>query len=575
MELSSATKDVLHDWAHRLARRQYAWLLILLVGIATFLPNLGSHGLWDVDEAHNAECAREMLEAGTWIVPTFNYQLRTDKPAMLYWWIMGSYQVFGVSEWSARLPSVLAGLCSLLLTYEIGRRLFGSVTGLLSALILCSSFMFAVSSHAVTPDALLICYVQATFLTWLVAYDRKQPAWLLLAGVFSGCAVLTKGPVGVALPMLVVGLHLLWQRDLSFLWQRRTVQSAIICLAVILPWYILVGVETHGEFLKGFFLTHNLSRFSVPMEGHTGPIVYHFLVILVAFAPWSIFLGPTFWFNIRGEQTDDRVSSIRFLLCWVAVWFVVFSIAATKLPNYVLPTYPPLAMMTAAFLVRWWKQSSNELSWRVPVWVWRLSLICFVLIGVGLLVGLPIVAGWISLEALAGRTLPGAVWLLPVALVPIAIGMLCWKRWSQRQIGYGVALLMVGCVVLTAGISAFGPVAADQERAIKPLALMISGAAGNNDVRIGTHPRYYRPSLVFYLQREVVRCSSDEKAVELLKTRVPTYMLVPAKEWPALLAQTGGQLTIVDQKHDFTVGQEILLISNQGTQQTKVDLPRQ
>lgn len=566
MDAQQNTRTSLQQWAHRLAERQWAYPLILLVGMLTFLPNLGRHGLWDIDEAHNAECAREMLEAKAWVVPTFNYQLRTDKPVLLYWCIELCYLIFGVSEWSARLPSVMAGLCSLLVCYEIARRLFGRVTGLLSGLILASSLMFAVSSHAVTPDALLILSVQLIFLTWIIAYDSKQPAWLLLTGCFAGFALLAKGPVGVALPGAATILLLLWQRDLKFLWNRRTLQAVFWCCLIALPWYILVGYETRWEFIKGFFLTHHLSRFNAPMEGHVGPIYYHLIVILVAFAPWSIFLGPTIWFSIRRGTLLEATSKpwgYRLLLLWIGIWFLVFSIASTKLPNYVLPTYPPLAMLTGAFLVRWWKQSQTSEAWQLPGWVWRCSAVCFVAIGVMLLLAIPFITGWIPLSVLEGRTLPEVAWLLPLSLVPLITGWLTWKRWSQNQIGWGVASILLGSFVLTASLGAFGPVAADQERANKTLAVMMLDAMGNTDGRIATHPKFYRPSMVFYVKHEIVRCINQEQAMEMLQTPIPTFMLVPVSNWPEMAQQLAGQYTVLGQKHDFTAGQEILLISNQ------------
>lgn len=571
MEVQQNAESSLQQWAHRLAERQWAYPLILLVGMLMFLPNLGQHGLWDIDEAHNAECAREMREANEWVVPTFNYQLRTDKPVLLYWCIQLSYMAFGVSEWSARLPSVLAGLCSLIVCYEIARRLFGRVTGLLSGLILGSSLMFAVSSHAVTPDALLILSVQLIFLTWIIAYDRKQPAWLLLTGCFAGLALLAKGPVGVVLPATAITILLLWQRDLKFLWNRRTVQAIFWCCLIALPWYLLVGYETRWAFIKGFFLTHNFSRFSAPMEGHVGPVYYHLIVILVAFAPWSIFIGPTVWFSIRRGSLLEGTSKLwgyRLLLLWIAMWFIVFSLAATKLPNYMLPTYPSLAMLTAAFLVRWWKQSQTSEAWQLPGWVWRCSAVCFVAIGVVLLFVMPFITGWIPLSVLEGRTLPETAWLLPLALVPLIAGWLTWKRWSQNQVGWGVASILVGSIFLTAALGAWGPVAADQERASKPLAEMLREAMGNNDVRIGTHPKFYRPSMVFYVRHEIVRCTTQEQSMEMLLTQIPTYMLVPASNWPEMSQQLAGQFTILGRKHDFTAGQDILLISNQGPVKT-------
>jgi hypothetical protein len=569
---------------HFLARRRCAWLLLLLIGFVTFLPNLGAHGLWDIDEAHNAECSREMFEAGNLVVPTFNYSLRTDKPAMLYWWINASYSLFGVSEWSARLPSVLAGLGSLLLCYEIGRRLFGNVTGLLAGCILASSFMFSVSSHAVTPDAILIFSVQLVFLWFVLAYDHRDRRYLVLAGLAAGMAMLTKGPVGIVLPGTVVLLFLFWNRGLRFLWSHWTLQAIGWCLLVSIPWYLYVGYETRWDFIKGFFLTHNLSRFNEPMEGHQGPFFYHLVVILVAFAPWSIFIGPTVWNSVRQGAVNPHGKpwAYRLLLCWIGVWFVVFSLAATKLPNYVLPTYPPLAMLTAAFLVRWWKQAeaakllaestgregkapTEPQSTRplVPTWLWRTSLVCLMSIGIILLVALPFVAGWIPLSVLADRTLPYVGWLLPLALVPILAGVFTWKRWSHHDIGWGIASVLIGSLTLTACLGAFGPLMADRERASKPLALELYDLIGNRDVRVGMHPHYNRPSMVFYLKRQVIRCKTTQEAVATLQAKVPTYMMVPAKSLPALAEQLGGRFTVHAERHDFTAGQNVVLISNQ------------
>lgn len=582
-------------WVHFLARRRCAYVMLLCIGLLTFVPNLGQHGLWDIDEAHNAECSREMFEAGNLVVPTFNYSLRTDKPAMLYWWINASYSLFGVSEWSARLPSVLAGLGSLLLCYEIGRRLFGNVTGLLAGCILASSFMFSVSSHAVTPDAILIFHVQLIFFWFVLAYDHRDRRYLMLAGLAAGLAMLTKGPVGIVIPGTVVLLFLFWNRGLRFLWSHWTLHAIGGCLLLSLPWYLYVGYETRWDFIKGFFLTHNLSRFNAPMEGHQGPFFYHLLVILVAFAPWSIFLGPTVWNSVRAGAVNPHGKpwAYRLLLCWIGVWFVVFSLAATKLPNYVLPTYPPLAMLTAAFLVRWWKQAEaaralvthhsvstslrapsptaplpqgergDKLRPLVPVWLWRTSLFCLIAIGVILLMALPLVAGWIPLSVLADRTIPYVGWLLPLALVPILAGIFTWKRWSHNDIGWGIACLLVGSITLTACLGAFGPLAADRERASKPLALELYALIGNRDVRVGMHPHYNRPSMVFYLKREVIRCKTTEEAVATLQAKVPTYMMVPAKSLPALAESLGGRYTVHAERHDFTAGQKVMLISNQ------------
>ncbi|MCI0356382.1 MAG: glycosyltransferase family 39 protein, partial [Acidobacteria bacterium] len=279
------------------------YLLLLAAGGLLFFVNLGNHSLWDVDESHNAECAREMLVADNWRVPTFNYVLRTDKPVLLYWLMIFAYQCFGVTEFAARFWSAVCGLGSLLVTYELGRAMFDRRTGLLAGLVLGSAILFCVSAHAATPDALLIFFTLLTFLLFWTGYRQQRSGWLLGIGATMGLAVLAKGPVGLLLPAAAIGLFLLWERRLRDLLSPRLLFGLMLFAAITLPWYILVGVETKWRFFwdratgQGFFLKHNLGRFMRPLERHGGPFVYHPLAFLAGFAPWSAFLGLTVWFG--------------------------------------------------------------------------------------------------------------------------------------------------------------------------------------------------------------------------------------------------------------------------------------
>src|SRR5205085_9042124 len=131
----------------------YALLAVVAAGL--FLPNLGGPSLWDIDEGNNAEAAREMMESENWVIPTFNYQLRVDKPALLYWLQIAAYRLCGVNEFAARLPSAIAALFTILLVYELARRLFNGPTGLIAGIILASTVGFCGSAHFGHPDALL------------------------------------------------------------------------------------------------------------------------------------------------------------------------------------------------------------------------------------------------------------------------------------------------------------------------------------------------------------------------------------------------------------------------------------
>jgi 4-amino-4-deoxy-L-arabinose transferase-like glycosyltransferase len=383
------------------------YALLVAVSAGLFLVNLGTPSLWDIDEGHNAEAAREMMVAGNAVVPTFNYELRTDKPALLYWLQIGAYRLLGVNEFAARLPSALAALGAVLVTYELGVLLFGASAGLLAGLVLASTVMFCAAAHFANPDALLLFFSSLSLLFFWRSFARGGRGWFVPAGIASGLAVLAKGPVGLVLPGAVVVLFLLWCHWLRLLFDRRLGWGVLAFGLVALPWYGWVAAETKGQFLRGFFLTHNVNRFVGTLENHGGPIFYYPLVLLAGFAPWSAFLGLTGWYGFKAlrsgpsEQNSPAMDPrwpFRFLWCWVMVYGGFFSLSGTKLPNYILPLYPPTALLTAWFLDQWRR---GEL--QPPGWALKTSLACLALMGLGTVGGFLVAGGVIDLPSLKGR----------------------------------------------------------------------------------------------------------------------------------------------------------------------------
>ena len=319
-----------------------------------------------MDEGVNAQAAREMRDADTWVVPTFNYQLRTAKPVMLYWLQRASYAAFGVSEWSARLPSVLAGWLAVLLTYELARRMFGRGTGLLAGhrarlggpVRRCSRTPRRRTRRCCSSPCL-------TFLAFWAGHENGSRRWWVPTAAACGLAVLTKGPIGVALPGLVILLYFAWNRELGRLLDRRMLWAALAFLLVAGPWYGLVSDETRGEWVKAFIGRENLHRFSSPMDDHAGRSATTSPRCWSMFAPWSAFLARGAVVRGAGDARSqlreasrsrglpETTRAHRFLVCWFAAYLVVFSAAATKLPNYIFPLYPALAILTARFLIAW------------------------------------------------------------------------------------------------------------------------------------------------------------------------------------------------------------------------------
>jgi 4-amino-4-deoxy-L-arabinose transferase-like glycosyltransferase len=558
--------------------RDYA-VLIALCAVLT-LPNLGAPSLWDVDEGVNAEAAREMRDNDSWLIPTFNYKLRTAKPVMLYWLQRASFAAFGVSEWSARLPSAILTCCAVLLLYELTRRMFDRTTGLLAGVVLASAVEVCMLAHAATPDAALLFFTVLTFYAFWRGHEgwRTPPAQPEIANASEGgagrnwwkwtaaacaLAMLTKGPVGVALPGLVIFLYFAWNRELSRLLDRRILTAGLVFLLIAGPWYGLVTAETRGEWARQFFGRENMHRFSAPMDNHSGPFFYHAAALLVLFVPWSAFLVAAVWYGWRGAQRPvEEAAAVprpeRLLLCWFGAYLVFFSVAATKLPNYLLPAYPALAVLSARFLMRW---RAGEVS--VPKWVMTVGVASVAFTGIAFAVGLVFVSGTTGLVPETARTFPGAERVAVLGLVPLACAVALWRALRANDRARFVRAQAVGAVAFTALLAAFGSGPFDARKAAKELVLASGVSSPERDIRVA-HTDWFQPSIVFYARREVVEVFGPEAVAEFLAVPTPGYLFVPANTWARLEPQVKVPVRVAARHYDFYRNKEILVVTNDG-----------
>lgn len=555
-----------HRFAHYL-------ILVTVCGLLT-LPNLGAHSLWDMDEGVNAECTREMLEAGTWVVPTFNWELRTAKPVMTYWLQRFSYLAFGVSEWSARLPSAFLGLGSVLLTYELGRRMYGAATGLLAGVALASAVQFCVLSHAATPDAPLIFFTVLTFALFWFGHENGSRRWIVPTAFASGLAVLSKGPVGVALPGLVVATYFTRNREWRRLLDPRLIWGWLTFGLVALPWYVLVTSETRGDYIKEFFGNHNVNRFLAPMENHKGPVVYYVGALVVLFAPWSCFIGGAIWYAVQGARTSNPPSppaaagglappqrADRFLLCWFLTFFVFFSVAQTKLPNYIAPLYPALAILTARFLVRWGEGAVTPARWVMPVAIAGVALT-----GILLAAGLVLASGALPLSLKGMRTFPGLEAWAWVGLIPLAgAAVMAWALRAGRR-PVAVAALAVAATAMVGVIAAGPPLVVDRYKAAKELVLTSGACQPDRDIRLAAL-QYFQDSqsIVFYAGRKVEIVHSVEQANQFLAMPRPAYLFVPEPIWREHFAAKPATPPhrVVATRYDFYRNANVLVVTNE------------
>jgi 4-amino-4-deoxy-L-arabinose transferase-like glycosyltransferase len=541
------------------------WLILLTVSGTLNLINLGGPSLWDIDEGKNAEAAREMLESENYILPTFNYEPRYEKPALIYWLQAVAYHTFGVNEFSARLPSALAGILTVLLIYELGRSLFNHSTGLIAGIVLASSTGVCVAARFANPDALLnACTVLTMFAFWR-GCTTPNKFWFFLWGAAAGLGFLAKGPVAFVLPAGCALVFLAWSKSLGRLWDSRVLLAVLAFIVVGFPWYVWVAIESRGQFLRGFFLKENVGRFMQPMENHGGPLFYYVAVLLLGSAPWSIFLGIAGWFGLgKRAGADTQVASnskqfdpYRFLWCWLLPYLVFFSSSGTKLPNYILPLYAPVAFLIARYLDRWRLGCIQPASWTTGV-----AVAALMAMGVGTTAALFIAGGTIQVSALHGRYLAGLGRWAYLGIVPFTAALVfawCLRQGKNR---WAISTLAICACLFNGLLLGFAGESLDKHKAPRILIAESGTCDELHDIRIGSY-QAFEPSMVFYCHREVESLTSEQKALEFIQSPSKSFLFLPEASWQTLAAKAGAACQVLARHEDMYRHCTVVVVSNQ------------
>jgi 4-amino-4-deoxy-L-arabinose transferase-like glycosyltransferase len=331
-------------------RRLERWSPLLLIGgtAAFYLVRLGASGLYDPNEGMYAEIPREMVLLRDWLTPHFNFIRYFEKPPLLYWLTALSYQFLGFSEFSSRLITALAAVAGVGVTYGIGRDLWGRRCGLASGLILATSFGYFVFSRIIVTDMLFTALLATTFWAALrgLLDERPRLGIMLLAYVAMGLAILTKGLIGLAFPLLTVGSFVVLTRDWQLLRRLELLRGGAAFLAITAPWHILMGLKNPG-FFWFYFVHEHFLRFVGQRELDYAPMpLYAFLIMAVIWAfPWSVFLPVAlrrYWPRAVVSR-EDR--GMLFVLLWVASVIGFFALTPSRLEYYSMPAFPALALL--------------------------------------------------------------------------------------------------------------------------------------------------------------------------------------------------------------------------------------
>ena len=345
--------------------------LLALAVVFVLFHDLGGAALFNPDEGRNAEIAREVLEIGDWITPYYNFLPRIEKPMFFYAVAAASFKLFGFSEAAARLPSALAALGILLMTYFFARRISGPRAALWSALVLVTAVQFNVFARIVIVDMLLAFFITAALMSYYLASGAetrsvKRRYYFIMYAAAAG-ATLVKGPIGFIFPGMIVVAYIAARRQWSALKEMELGWGVLIFLLIVSPWYAAAEVRRPG-YLAYFLGQEHFARFLTPNFNRGKPWYYFFGVVAVGFFPWTILLPrmtTRFWRN-----RDDFA---LFTLVWAAVPFVFFSFSSSKMSEYLLPIYPGLAALAGTTLAGGLKRI--DLRFLAAAWI-LLGLAC-------------------------------------------------------------------------------------------------------------------------------------------------------------------------------------------------------
>ena len=470
----------------RISDRRLWWLLIVVAFI--WFANLEYRTLIKPDEGRYAEIPREMVASGDWVTPRLNDLKYFEKPPLQYWATAMAYTVFGEHQWTARLWTGLTGFAGLLLVWFAGLRLFGREAASYAALLLGSSMLYVMMGHINTLDMGVTFFITLGIFSFLLAQQDDSGSWMVLAWAGMGLAVLSKGLMGIILPGTAVFIYCMVRRDFGLLKRMHWIAGLSVFLLITVPWFYLV-IKANPEFFERFFIYEHYTRFMTKELGRYQPWYYFVPILLAGALPWTVLLFDSLFHigkPVEPGSNKKPFHAALFLLIWAVFIDVFFSISDSKLPSYLLPMFPALALLMGRRLV--------EIRERLLFWyiapVVPVAMVFLILgVNVGKFADTPN-----QMELYPHY----AIWLVSASLIWLA-GILSGMAllWKQKKPAAVLVIAMASLLAAQIGVSGYNTVA--RERSAKHIAEAIRSEV-KPDI-----PFYsvltYEQTLPFYLKR--------------------------------------------------------------------------
>lgn len=457
-------------------------LLMLCIGFLYSLF-LGIRPLSPPDEARYSEIPREMVASSDYITPHLNGVKYFEKPVLFYWLQSFTIKLLGINEWSLRSVNAFMGILGCLLTYWGARVLYDRKSALLATLILSTSLLYLALANFITLDMTVSVFLTASLFCFLIG-NRYPPGnirryfmWSMFA--FAGLATLTKGLIGILFPGMVIFIWLCLTRQWHHLKSYCLLSGSLLFLAITLPWHILVQLK-NPEFFHFYFIEQHFLRYLTDYASRTKPKWFLPTILALGFFPWTGFLGSALKENLAVLKDPKRYSTEIFLIVWFAFIFVFYWFSKSQLSPYILPLFPPLAVLTGRFIhTNWHRPGKLKFGY-------YFALIVSSFLSISILIYTHFIMqqpnSWINIAA-----------FLPL----IFAGSLISYRRQQLKLAL-FFLSLSSFYMLTIGTFSFEMF---DNRSVKPLALELADIIGPKD-KIYNFNNYHQ-DLPFYLKRKI------------------------------------------------------------------------
>jgi 4-amino-4-deoxy-L-arabinose transferase-like glycosyltransferase len=455
------------DWLNYIAQPRHAWPILLIVGVALYLVNLGGYPLYTKGEPREAVTVFDIVHGGGVILPQRAGVEIPSKPLLMHWLAaLVSLVAGGVNEFSVRLPSAGLAIAGVIVCYFYVRRLFDDVTALIAALILATTFQYLQAGTGARVDMTLTFFMEVAFFEFIFMAEGLTRRRMLLY-VAIALAVLTKGPIGLILPGLVALIWIALEKRWRFLLQMNLVRGALVVLVLAGGWYVAALLEGGSDFFRKQILAENLLRFAGGgdfHEGHIHPFYYMELALFAGFLPWT-FLLPIV--GVQAARAPLAVDPrLKYFLVWFAAVLIFYNLPQSKRGVYLLCLYPAFATLLAIYVKQAIVRPAPARA--VVHWIARLSGFAMLMLGSAALVALAMLiasphefadllqVGNIRAPAFA-PTLASTVgnhWILslamPLAVVILGVRLIVTRPLLERMT-FAIAAAMV-CVTVAVNV---------------------------------------------------------------------------------------------------------------------------